>query len=252
MKECVLDYQVYSGSRKNIIEEIHIALQAEHQGCKWLACINPHSYTIALQDDKFRAALVDADWLMPDGVGIIVASKLLGGKIRSRVTGSDIFFALNRYLNKVGGFSIFILGSTELTLDIMNKNIARDFPSIRVAGTCSPPFKREYTDTETDEMISVINDSGADILWVGLTAPKQEKWIYQNKSKLDVKFAAGIGAVFDFYAGNVKRSAPIFQAWGLEWLPRLLQQPKRLWRRTLISAPIFLFHVLAYKRRKRC
>jgi len=90
-------------------------------------------------------------------------------------------------------------------------------------------------------MIDAINATQADVLWVGMTAPKQEKWIYVNRERLEVRFAAAIGAVFDFYTGRVKRSHPVFQWLGLEWLPRLVQQPRRLWRRMFISAPIFLW-----------
>lgn len=86
-----------------------------------------------------------------------------------------------------------------------------------------------------------------DILWVGMTAPKQEKWIYKNRDKLDVKFIGAIGAVFDFYAGKVKRSHPAFQKMGLEWLPRLLQEPQRLWRRNFVSNPKFMFDVMIHR-----
>ncbi len=93
-------------------------------------------------------------------------------------------------------------------------------------------------------MIDKINEAHPDVLWVGMTAPKQEKWIYQNRSRLKVKFIGAIGAVFDFYTGTVKRSYPIFRNMGLEWLPRLIRQPRRLWRRTFISSPRFLFRVI--------
>lgn len=96
-------------------------------------------------------------------------------------------------------------------------------------------------------MRRVINLAKPDVLWVGMTAPKQEKWIYANLPHLNVKFAAAIGAVFDFYTGRVKRSSPIFQKLGLEWLPRLVSQPRRLWRRMIISAPIFIWHIIKYK-----
>jgi N-acetylglucosaminyldiphosphoundecaprenol N-acetyl-beta-D-mannosaminyltransferase len=96
-------------------------------------------------------------------------------------------------------------------------------------------------------MIAAINASKADVLWVGMTAPKQEKWIFENRARLNVKFAGAIGAVFDFYTGRVKRSHPVFQRLGLEWLPRLVQQPRRLWRRMFVSAPIFVWHVLKQK-----
>lgn len=117
-------------------------------------------------------------------------------------------------------------------------------PKIQLAGTCSPPFKESFSAEDIDAMIASVNAANADILWVGLSAPKQEKWIYENRDRLNVKFIGAVGAVFDFYAGNVRRSPPIFQKMGLEWLPRLLQQPRRLWRRMFVSAPVFVWHVL--------
>jgi N-acetylglucosaminyldiphosphoundecaprenol N-acetyl-beta-D-mannosaminyltransferase len=122
--------------------------------------------------------------------------------------------------------------------------MACDFPNITVAGCFSPPFQDEFSAEENHRIIEGINNSAPDVLWVGMTAPKQEKWIYQNRDKLHVKFIAAVGAVFDFYAGNVKRSHPWFLEHGMEWLPRLLQEPRRLWQRTFVSAPLFLLRVL--------
>ena len=122
--------------------------------------------------------------------------------------------------------------------------MAVDYPNIRVTGTWSPPFKSEFTKHENQLMIDAINKAKPDVLWVGMTAPKQEKWIHQHRDQLDVKFIGAIGAVFDFYTGNVKRSHPAFQRMGLEWLPRLLTDPRSLWRRMGVSAPIFLWRVL--------
>jgi len=93
-------------------------------------------------------------------------------------------------------------------------------------------------------MVDEINRVKPDMLWVGMTAPKQEKWIYRNKYELDVEFIGAIGAVFDFYTGTINRSRPWFQKHGLEWLPRLLRQPRRLWRRSLVSSPMFLIRIL--------
>lgn len=210
----------------------------------WLACLNPHSYAVALEDQAFLEALRSADWLIPDGVGVVLAGRLLGASIPERVTGSDIFYGLQRRMNAAGGFSVFFLGASDETLALIRARMAVDYPAIRVAGTYSPPFKPEYSAAELDEMITAVNVARPDVLWVGMTAPKQEKWIFQNLHRLDVKFAGAVGAVFDFYVGKVKRSHPAFQELGLEWLPRLLQQPVRLWRRTFVSAPIFVWHVV--------
>ncbi len=259
MKEQMLGYSVDCEPNNVLLDEIFSAIQrlprggGAKQANSWIACLNPHSYAVALEDEGFARALRDADWLIPDGAGIVIASKLLGGRIRERVTGSDVFFGLHSRMNAATGMSVFFLGATEDTLARIRNRMATDYPSISVVGTFSPPFKPSYSTAELDEMIDAVNASRADVLWVGLTAPKQEKWIYENRSRLNVKFAGAIGAVFDFYTGQVKRSPLVFQRMGLEWLPRLIQQPRRLWRRMFISAPIFLWHVVKERlRRSAC
>ena len=115
---------------------------------------------------------------------------------------------------------------------------------VHLVGRLSPPFKASFSDDDVAQMLAAINDSGADVLWVAMTAPKQEKWIQAHTAQLDVKLIGAVGAVFDFYAGTVKRSPPIFQRLGLEWLPRVVRAPRRLWRRMLVSAPIFVWHAM--------
>jgi len=119
-----------------------------------------------------------------------------------------------------------------------------DYPKIEV-GVYSPPFKPEFGEEDNAKMVEAVNAFKPDVLWVGMTAPKQEKWIYQNREKLDVYFIGAIGAVFDFYIGRIKRSHPVFLKLGLEWLPRLLQEPGRLWGRNFVSNPMFLYRVIA-------
>lgn len=211
---------------------------------QWAACLNPHSFAESLKDEIFARSLRDADWLVPDGSGVVLASRFLGGSIRGRVTGSDIFSAVSLAMNERGGATIFFLGSTEQTLAEIKKRIEIDFPKLRVVGTYSPPFKASYSGAELNDMVTAVNAASPDILWVGMTAPKQEKWLYQQRNQLEVKFAAAIGAVFDYYTGSVKRAHPVVQQMHLEWLPRLLQQPGRLWRRMIISAPVFVWYVL--------
>ncbi len=242
----VLDYSVYSGSLEQFVDSVVVNI-TNNDSPTWLACINPHSYVVALDDGEFSDALQGADWLIPDGQGIVLASYLLGGGIDQRITGSDIFAAVNSKANEMGSLSVFFLGSTPDCLEKIRVKMECDYPKIRFAGSYSPPFTQDYTVDELNAMVAAINLAKPDILWVGMTAPKQEKWIYQNFDKLDVRFAAAIGAVFDFYAGRIKRSHPVYQLLGLEWLPRLIQEPRRLWRRMFISAPIFLWHV--YKSR---
>ena len=246
----IAGYQVSTQNARACVTDIVSWIKNEKQvskgdkNCRWLACMNPHSYAVARQDRVFSLALHSADWLIPDGAGVVFASKLLGGNIHERVTGSDIFQGVLGELDKTGGYSVFFLGSTDRTLAAIRARMAADYPNLRVAGMYSPPFKPSYSQSELDEMVKAINDAKPDVLWVGMTAPKKEKWIFENCARLNEKFAGAIGAVFDFYTGQVKRSHPFFQRMGLEWLPRLIQQPRRLWRRMFVSAPIFVWHVL--------
>ncbi|GBC62206.1 glycosyltransferase [Desulfonema ishimotonii] len=241
--ENILEYPVTILAQKACIRRIISQIISGLKG-RYFACANPHSLQVAEKDPVFQQALKNADMIVPDGVGMVIASKLLGGKIRSRITGTDIFLGLSSELNRMGGFSVFFLGSTEENLAKIKKKMAHDFPHIRVAGTYSPPFRPEFSDEDNRLMAEAINRARPDVLWVGMTAPKQEKWIFQNRDRLNVKFIGPIGAVFDFYTGNVRRSHPVFQKMGLEWLPRLLQQPRRLYKRMLVSAPKFLMRVI--------
>lgn len=238
----ILGYRVEAGSGDDCIRVIARTLRQDRRDCAWMACLNPHSYASGRRDTVFRQALQSANWLIPDGVGVVIAGCILGSRIRERITGFDIFEGVMTELDRTNG-SVFFLGSTEQTLNAIVERLPHDYPQIRIAGVYSPPFKPEFTDTENNDMVAAIVASKADVLWVGMTAPKQEKWLAAHRDQLPVTFAGAIGAVFDFYTGNVKRSHPLFQRLGLEWLPRLLQQPKRLWRRMFVSAPIFLFDV---------
>jgi N-acetylglucosaminyldiphosphoundecaprenol N-acetyl-beta-D-mannosaminyltransferase len=252
MKQSILSYDVNENSIEEIVDLItkdliHSKSEEPPQKPKSLFCFNPHSYYISCSDNVFSNALRSSEYLIPDGIGVLFASIILGKNIEARVTGSDVFLGVHDRINNEKNYSVFFLGSSDANLKKIRERMANDYPNISVAGTYSPSYKDQYTDDELDDMIKIINKSKVDVLWVGMTAPKQEKWIYQNLDRLNVKFIAAVGAVFDFYTGNVMRSPLIFQRLGLEWLPRLVQQPKRLWRRMFISAPFFLWHVLLEK-----
>lgn len=243
MEKSILGYAVQTGSMSECVQEIQEALSLKEPNCRWLACLNPHSYAVARDDLDFANALKSADWIIPDGIGVVIASRILGGSIAERITGFDIFEGVMQALDRCEG-RVFFLGSTEETLALVVEHMSRDYPKITLAGTYSPPFKAEFETDDIAEMLAAINGTRTDVLWVGMTAPKQEKWIAQNREQLPVIFAGAIGAVFDFYSGRVGRSHLLFRKVGLEWLPRLVQQPGRLWRRTIISAPIFIWDVI--------
>jgi len=222
-------------------------LDGSSYACRSFACINPHAVEIAAGDPEFRAALLAADFLTPDGIGVVYASRMLGGRIRRRVTGMDVFEGLTAAMNARGGGSCFFLGSTEETLTRIRARMEADYPSVEVVGTLSPPFRPRFTPEDDLAMIDAVNRARPDVLWVGLTAPKQEKWLAANRAELQVKFAGPIGAAFDFFVGNIRRVGPFWQDRGLEWLPRLIQEPRRLWRRSLVSAPRFFARCARYR-----
>lgn len=241
--EDMLGFCVYAGSHNDVNKEIFGIIDHEFSRCYWAACINPHSYVVSKQQPDFACALLNSDWLVPDGSGIVLASYVLRGKIRNRITGSEIFNSVNSGLASRGG-RIFLLGATDEVLGLIRARLKVEMPGIEVSGQISPSFTSEFSESENNSIVAAINAAGPDVLWVGMSSPKQDLWIYRNRDRLNVKFAASVGAVFDFYSDKVKRSPRVFQILGLEWLPRLLQEPRRLWRRTFVSAPIFLWDLL--------
>lgn len=212
---------------------------------KVINTINPHSYCEAKKDNVFTKALLDSDVLLPDGSGIVLAAKILTGKKISKIAGADIHQYLLEQANK-NGKKVFYLGASQNTLNLIEKRIQKEFPNIKVA-SYSPPYKAEFSEKETSAMISAVNRFNPEVLFVGMTAPKQEKWVYAHKDKVNAKVITSIGAVFDFYAGTVKRSHPFWIKLGLEWLPRLVKEPKRLFYRNFVSTPKFLLELISFK-----
>lgn len=248
--EDIVGYQVCGESKSNVVNCVTDWLQDDVRDCRYFACLNPHAVEIASADPVFHDSLLSADFLTADGIGIVYASRILGGGIRHRLTGTDVFLGVCQAMDEQKQGSCFFLGSTDETLSKIQDEMARSFPNVKIAGTYSPPFKPEFSADDNREMIERVNQSHADVLWVGLTAPKQEKWIFEQQANLKVNFAAPIGAAFDFFVGNIDRAGPLLQNMGLEWLPRLIQEPGRLWRRSLVSAPRFFGRTLRYRFRK--
>ncbi|MCL1160654.1 WecB/TagA/CpsF family glycosyltransferase [Shewanella chilikensis] len=216
-----------------------------HQNISVVNTINPHSYIETKGDQEFRQALSESDVLIPDGSGICLASKLLNKVDLKKIAGADLFVETMNQLNIVSG-SVFFLGSSENVLNLIKQRAAFDYPNVKLYAL-SPPYKESFSDTDLACFIESINKSSSDVLFVGLTAPKQEKLIHQIRSKVDVRMVSGIGAVFDFYAGTVVRPHPLWVKLHLEWFVRLIGEPKRLWRRNFVSTPLFLLEILVVK-----
>jgi N-acetylglucosaminyldiphosphoundecaprenol N-acetyl-beta-D-mannosaminyltransferase len=209
--------------------------------------INPHSYITAKKDAVFAEGLLDCDVLLPDGIGIVFATKILRGKKIERIAGSDLHHYLLTEANKKG-LKVFYLGATDTALKLIEKRLQIEYPKIRVM--ChAPSFKTTFSSAENTDILKVVNAFAPDILFVGLSAPKQEKWVHVNKEKTDATIIASVGAVFDFYSGTFKRSEPFWIKLGLEWLPRLIRDPQRMWKRNFVSTPLFLFEILKEKLR---
>lgn len=214
------------------------------QGKFLINTINAHSYNTALKDHLFAEALQKGNALLPDGISIVKACKWLNAKSQpiERVTGWDLFeFEMNR-LNLRGG-KCFFMGSSEKVLTLIKEKAKHVYPNITVE-TYSPPYKAEFSEEDNKKIINVINQANPDLLWIGMTAPKQEKWAYSHWKELDIHCHVGtIGAVFDFFAGTIERAPIWWQEHGLEWLYRLIKEPKRMWRRYIIGNTLFLWNI---------
>ena len=220
------------------------ALSVLPEGKLLINTINAHSYNTALKDKAFAEALMKGDVLIPDGASIVKACKWLKAKSRpeERIAGWDLFvFEMNK-LNSKGG-KCFFMGSSPKVLNLIKERAAVDYPNITVE-TYSPPYKPEFSKEDNRAIIEVINRANPDLLWIGMTAPKQEKWTYTHWHELDIHCHVGtIGAVFDFFAGTYQRAPKWWQEHSLEWLYRLLKEPRRMWRRYIIGNPLFLWNI---------
>ena len=206
--------------------------------------INAHSYIVAKKDTEFKKALLKSEVLLPDGEGIVFMTKQLQGVKIKKIAGADLHFFLLNYANKKH-LKCFYFGSSLKTLNLIKSKVSKLYPNVKFS-FLSPPFKNSFTDADNQKMISQINSFGPDILFVGMTAPKQEKWVIQNKDLIDAKILCSIGAVFDFFAETKRRAPNWLINLKLEWLYRSFTA-WRLTKRYLYSTPLFLIEVYKLK-----
>ncbi len=210
--------------------------------------LNAHSFNVAQHDERFAKALVGGDALIPDGLSIIKACGWVKAKSRpvERIAGWDLFCLEMERLNETGG-RCFFMGSSEKVLDLIQKRAKEVYPNISVL-TYSPPFKPEFSEDDNKAIIRAINEAKPDLLWIGMTAPKQEKWAFEHWDELQIDCHTGtVGAVFDFFAGTKRRAPLWWQTHGLEWLYRLFMEPRRMWQRYVLGNPLFVWNVLRQK-----
>ena len=203
-----------------------------------IATPNPEIVDVARKDSEYKAILNSSDIVTPDGIGIVYASKFLNGNIKERAAGFDIVCGIISELDKCSG-SVFLFGSKPGVAESAANNLLKKYENLKIAGCRNGYFK------DDSEIISAIQESKPDLLLVCLGAPKQEKWISKNKYILNAKIIIGAGGTLDVLAGNVKRAPEIYIKLGLEWLYRLLKEPRRIGR--MIKLPLFLLDVIVKK-----
>ena len=205
-----------------------------------IIAINPEKIMKARKDDKLKDILNNATYQIPDGIGVIIASKIRGGEIRNRITGIDSMEMLLSLASEKN-YKVFMYGAKEETIKAAKAKIIEKYKNINIVGTINGYEK------DNNKIIEKIKKSKADILFVALGSPKQEEWIYANIDKVDVKIFQGVGGSFDVISGNIKRAPKWMQKIGLEWFYRLLKEPKRIFRQLKLFK--FLF-VALFSRKK--
>lgn len=240
----ILDVEV---SRYDLNETMALFSNAIENNQKLRVSVTPVNCVLwAYRDEHLKNIYNSADLVTADGVPLVWASRFLGSSIKGRVTGLDLLPEFSKISAKKG-YRFFFLGAAEGVATKLANHLKSVNPGLTVAGIYSPPFADQFSDSENDKMITMINHSKADILWVSLTAPKQDYWIAEHFDRLNVSVAIGVGAAFDVVAGNIKRSPKWMQKAGLEWLFRLIQEPRRLSKRYLVEAPQFIPLVIKQK-----
>ena len=211
---------------------------------KYICVSNVHTVVMSYEDEKYRNIQNSAAMVLPDGKPLSVVSRLRGFKEAQKVSGPDLMPAMFR-VSEEKEYTHYFYGSTEETLEKLKEALLVRYPNLKIVGMYSPPF-RPLTQEEDEEIIQQINDVSPDFIWIGLGAPKQERWMYDHKDKM-CGVMLGVGAGFDFHAGTVKRAPVWMQKCGLEWLHRLTQDPKRLFKRYVVTNSKFLWLILTGK-----
>jgi N-acetylglucosaminyldiphosphoundecaprenol N-acetyl-beta-D-mannosaminyltransferase len=223
-------------------EQIELIVRWGEERLSKVVCVaNVHMLIEATNKPDFAKILHHADLVTPDGMPLVWMLRLMGSERSQRVAGLDLMEAACKQAETLG-ISVFFLGSTDDVLEKIGVQLQKDFPRLKVAGMHSPPF-RPLTDEEDSDLVKTINSSGAGIVFVSLGCPKQEKWMAEHAGRVSAVMV-GIGAVFPLYAGFLTRAPGFIRYSGLEWLYRLLQEPKRLWKRYFETIPPFIWLAL--------
>lgn len=208
---------------------------------KTVNTISPNSYGLSVRDLDMDNALQKSDYLVLDGLYFGWLPLLIQGERIKRITGWDCFKFFSHKMQKIGG-RVFFLGSDPITLERIKKRYKLDFPNVEVS-YYSPPFKSSFLADDDLLMQKHINDFAPNVLFIGMTAPKQEKWAIKNKEMLNVNVITTVGNVFDWYAGNSKRPGKFWQIIGMEWLIRIFLRPE-VFKRNIRNQMLYFWHLL--------
>lgn len=236
MKETILGVQVNTENYDELIPKVFRNIEDKKKSL--VVAINPEKLMKAKEDPGLKALLNRAEFQIPDGIGVIIASKLKKGSISSRITGIDMMDRIVREAARTGR-TVFLYGAKPGVADKAAQQLKQTYPNLIVAGT------QDGYESDTSKVLETINKAKPDILFVAMGSPKQEQWIEQHRDNLYPTLYQGVGGSFDVLAGNVKRAPAAFQRMGAEWLYRLLKEPSRLKRQ--MNLPKFLFEVFKQK-----
>jgi N-acetylglucosaminyldiphosphoundecaprenol N-acetyl-beta-D-mannosaminyltransferase len=236
----ILGSRVHLISPARTVDHIESWIRVSDGRCRQAIVTGFHGLLEAHKSPRIHAILNGADLWVPDGIAPIWLARLRGHRNVDRAPGTEIMAEfLKRAQAK--GYSSYFYGDTEETLAALCEKVGRECPGHRVAGSYSPPF-RSLTETEETEIVERINAAQPDVLWVALGMPKQDIWIHERLTRLNVPVAIGVGAAFAFVAGTVSRCPEWMGRAGFEWVYRFIKEPAKLWRRDLLDGPRFIFY----------
>ena len=226
-------------SRANLAETVDAFCSWIDSHAKKRVCVTPVNCLLAARNDtRLRDIYNSSDMNLADGVPIVWASRFLGDPIHGRVTGLDLLPLFSEWSARKG-YTFFFLGAKEGVAEELKTVLTRKHPSLRIVGVYSPPFADEFSAEEDDKIVRLVNSAKPNVLWVSLTAPKQDVWIHKTISRLEVNIALGVGGAFEVTAGIIARAPRWMQKYGLEWFFRFMQEPRRLFKRYFVEAPVF-------------
>jgi len=241
MKKCnILGVNVNVTDIKETIK--HIEDNLNKAKGNYICISNVHTTVMSYEDKQYRKIQNEAFMTLPDGKPLSIVSKLKGFKEAERVTGPDLMEEIFKISEKKG-YTHYFYGSTEEVINCLRKSLIKIYPKLKIQGHCCPPF-RQLSEDEDIVIINKINTAKSDFLWVGLGAPKQEIWMYNHRNIIS-SIMVGVGAGFEYHAGILKRAPEWIQKLSLEWLYRLIQQPRKLFKRYLFTNFKFVFYSIA-------